>query len=303
MSKHRVWFLWCEFVLCTAGAESSRCEIFHRQSSANNSQKSQCIPFDSVATIDAPSKCTKSFAISHGFLEINWKNVSYHKFILLFLKTRETWKEIWQLRSRAANFTAVDSWRCLDERHTKRLSNSVAIFARSLSSIGHATNWTFSTFSWLFYHFIRNLREKSETKIILKDANKCIKMQIVLENANETMAEWVQRTWGRAVSSHIDHIEVVELIDSSGRITLCIERELKERKANKKKTKFFFPVVYHRCERKTNRHICCLFVFGEICDFSFFDSQFSFQQRQNNADDNSIHKRCSIVLLVILFVF
>lgn len=88
-------------------SRSDSVEIFHRQSSADNWQKTQWIPFGSNANIDLPSKCTNSFNISLRIYWKNWKIVAYHKFILLFVETRETWKEIWQLRLRAANFSAV----------------------------------------------------------------------------------------------------------------------------------------------------------------------------------------------------
>lgn len=68
-----------------------------------------------------------------------------------------------------------------------------------------------------------------------------------------------------------------------------------ERKKSEKKNNSFFPVVYHRCERKTNRHICCLFVFGEICDFSFFDSQLIFQ------NSKTMHTTIESIEIVWLF--
>lgn len=135
-----------------------------------------------------------------------------------------------------------------------------------------STNWKICTFSIISFRFLR----VNATTLIDAICNFGRK----LFNLEEIMGK---KIWGKkthkmketeSVNWHLHQLDVnvVELIDSSGRITFCTEREMKERKA-KKKNNSFFPIVHYRCERKTNRHICCLFVFGEICDFSFFDSQ------------------------------
>lgn len=121
----------------------------------------------------------------------------------------------------------------------------------------------------------------------------------------------IDRTCGikfnEPVNGHLlfHHIEVVEPIDRQvGRITLCTERELKERKANKKKTILFSPSFHHTDVRE--RRIAIFVVYSSLVRsviFHFSIHNIQFPTEQNNVHDNSIHRNCLIVLFVILFVF